>query len=233
MLAATLVQSRWHAACWCARGDQAPASAAATPGCQCHCTAIGSAACHARACCLPCRYKWMGFCPTSWVWWGGLLYVLGNLQYNIASTCSFAHNFPQQHQSWSADAVKWLVTVNYTSGGGFYLLAAVFFVLTDTGSKIWTGTAGPKVSGLICTIPHHVVPHCFVLYPESFTPCVPTCLHPLHADASFTPCMPSKPPPPPSPACQRLHANACMPSSLTPCVSPPPSRRGLHALLHL
>lgn len=86
-----------------------------------------------------CRYKLIGCRPNSWYWWGGVLYLCGNVQYNIASTCSFAHNFPQQYATWSADAVKWLVTVMYTSGGGFYLLAGLFYILTDTGSQFWRG----------------------------------------------------------------------------------------------
>ena len=72
----------------------------------------------------------------------GLSLFAGNVQYNIASTCSFAHNFPQQYQKWSADAIKWLITVMYTSGGACYLLAGLFYVLTDTGPKFWKGKPG-------------------------------------------------------------------------------------------
>ncbi|KAL3141403.1 hypothetical protein ABBQ32_004975 [Trebouxia sp. C0010 RCD-2024] len=91
----------------------------------------------------PPRYKWIGFHPDSCYWWGGVLYILGNIQYNIASTCAFAHNFPQQYESWSANTVKWLVTVMYTSGGACYLLAGLFYVLTDTGPKFWKGVLVP------------------------------------------------------------------------------------------
>ena len=77
----------------------------------------------------------------------------GNVQYNIASTCSFAHNFPQQYEKWSANTVRWLITVMYTSGGAFYLLAGLFYVLTDTGPKFWKGKPSRRrLSALILAL---------------------------------------------------------------------------------
>ena len=121
-----------------------------------------------------CRYKWIGFHPDSWYWWGGVLYILGNLQYNIASTCSFAHNFPSQYEKWSADTVKWLVTVMYTSGGACYLLAGLFYVLTDTGPKFWKGKL--NVRSYVCTSASRWILCCGTCSLCNYSPCL---LHPV------------------------------------------------------
>lgn len=78
------------------------------------------------------KFRLVGFRPNSYVWWGGVVYVLGSLQYNIASTCAFVHNFPRYYGTWSPNAVKWLTTVMYTSGGGCYFLAELMYVFAAT-----------------------------------------------------------------------------------------------------
>ena len=85
------------------------------------------------------RFLWFGFHNSSWAWWGAVIFCLGSLQYNIASTSTFAHNFPQQYASWSARKVKWLCTVMYTSGGAAYFVAGACYVVQDTGLWFWKG----------------------------------------------------------------------------------------------
>lgn len=92
------------------------------------------------------RFFWLGLHPGSWAWWGSVIFCLGSIQYNIASTSTFAHNFPPQHAAWSARKVKWLCTVMYTSGGAAYFLAGACYVVKDTGPWIWRGVTSSAIS---------------------------------------------------------------------------------------
>lgn len=90
----------------------------------------------------PCtsRYHIIGFHPRSYAWWGGLSYMIGAVQYNVASTTGLAYNFPRVAASWSTDTYKWASIVMYTWGGGFFLIAGVCYVLLDMGLPgLWLG----------------------------------------------------------------------------------------------
>ena len=88
-----------------------------------------------------CRYHIIGFHPRSYAWWGGLSYMIGAVQYNVASTTGLAYNFPRVAASWSTETYKWASIVMYTWGGGFFLIAGVCYVLLDMGLPgLWLGT---------------------------------------------------------------------------------------------
>ena len=86
------------------------------------------------------RYHIIGFHPKSYAWWGGLSYMIGAVQYNIASTTGLADNFPRVYATWTTETYKWASTVMYTWGGGFFLISGVCYVLLDMGlSGLWLG----------------------------------------------------------------------------------------------
>ncbi|KAL3132451.1 hypothetical protein ABBQ32_009005 [Trebouxia sp. C0010 RCD-2024] len=90
------------------------------------------------------KYHIIGFHPRSYAWWGGLSYMIGAVQYNVASTTGLAYNFPRVAASWSTDTYKWASIIMYTWGGGFFLIAGVCYVLLDMGLPgLWLGTILP------------------------------------------------------------------------------------------
>ena len=91
-------------------------------------------------CLRPYRYNIIGFHPRSYAWWGGLSYMIGAVQYNVASTTGLADNFPHVYATMSAETYKWASTVMYTWGGGFFLIAGLCYVLLDMGLPgLWLG----------------------------------------------------------------------------------------------